>query len=92
MVRSRDLFAPGLYQAGLDPARVVYAEGSDDDELLALVEEGLRHRGLGAVVGEARRLQMAQSRRLQLAAEGGGTIALLLRRPARGRSTRRPRQ
>jgi protein ImuA len=82
-VRSRDLFAPGLYQAGLAPSRVVYAEVRDDAELLALLEEGLRHRGLGAVVGEARRMQMAQARRLQLAAEGGGTVALLLRRPGR---------
>ncbi|MFK3889151.1 ImuA family protein [Sphingomonas sp. NPDC079357] len=81
VVRSRDLFAPGLFQAGLAPSRVVYAEARDDAELLALVEEGLRHRGLGAVVGEAKRVQMAQARRLQLAAEGGGTPALLLRRP-----------
>ncbi|WP_419826138.1 ImuA family protein [Sphingomonas sp.] len=84
IVRSRDLFAPGLYQAGLEPARVIYAEARDDGELLALLEEGLRHRGLGAVVGEAKRVTMAQARRLQLAAEGGGTVALLLRRPARG--------
>jgi protein ImuA len=84
VVRSRDLFAPGLYQAGLAPSRVIYAEARDDAELMALVEEGLRHRGLGAVVGEARRVTMAQTRRLQLAAEGGGTAALLLRRPQRG--------
>lgn len=84
VMRSRDLFAPGLYQAGLAPTRVIYAEARDDAELLALVEEGLRHRGLGAVVGEARRVSMAQTRRLQLVAEGGSTIALLLRRPQRG--------
>ncbi|MFC7536744.1 ImuA family protein [Sphingomonas sp. GCM10030256] len=83
-VRSRDLFAPGLYQAGLDPKRVLYAEARDDAELLALMEEGLRHRGLGAVIGEAKRVAMASTRRLQLAAEGGGTIALLLKRAARG--------
>ncbi len=53
VLRSRDLFAPGLYQAGLDPARVIYAEARSDTEVLALLEEGLRHRGLGAVVGEA---------------------------------------
>jgi protein ImuA len=84
VTRARDLFAPGLYQAGLDPARVLYAEARDDAELLALMEEGLRHRGLGAVVGEARRVSTAATRRLQLAAEGGGTIALLMRRQAQG--------
>lgn len=84
VVRARDLFAPGLYQAGLDPARVLYAEARDDAELLALMEEGLHHRGLGAVIGEARRVAMASTRRLQLAAEGGRTVALLLKRVGRG--------
>lgn len=83
IVRRRDLFAPGLYQAGLAPERVLYAEAADDAEVLALMEEGLRHRALGAVIGEARRAAMASTRRLQLAAEGGRTIALLLKRHAR---------
>jgi protein ImuA len=83
VVRRRDLFAPGLYQAGLSPERVLYAEAADDAELLALMEEGLRHRGLGAVVGEVKRAAMANTRRLQLAAEGGRTIALLLKRHAK---------
>ncbi|MCC2981643.1 MULTISPECIES: ImuA family protein [unclassified Sphingomonas] len=83
VVRRRDLFAPGLYQAGLSPERVLYAEARDDAELLALMEEGLRHRGLGAVIGEVKRAAMPATRRLQLAAEGGRTIALLLRRHPR---------
>ena len=83
VVRRRDLFAPGLYQAGLSPERVLYAEAADDAEVLALMEEGLRHRVLGAVIGEARRVGMAATRRLQLAAEGGRTIALLMKRHAK---------
>jgi protein ImuA len=83
IVRRRDLFAPGLAQAGLAAERVLYAEARDDAELLQLMEEGLRHRGLGAVIGEAARVPMAATRRLQLAAEGGRTIALLLRRHGR---------
>lgn len=83
VVRRRDLFAPGLYQAGLAPERVLYAEASDDAEVLALMEEGLRHRALGAVIGEPRRAATASTRRLQLAAEGGRTIALLMKRHAR---------
>lgn len=83
VVRRRDLFAPGLYQAGLAPERVLYAEARDDAELLALMEEGLRHRGLGAVIGEVKRAAMPATRRLQLSAEGGRTIALLLRRHAK---------
>ncbi len=83
VVRRRDLFAPGLFQSGLAPERVLYAEARDDAELLALMEEGLRHRGLGAVIGEVKRATMPATRRLQLAAEGGRTIALLMRRHAR---------
>lgn len=75
-----DLFAPGLARAGLKPDRILYAECGRDEEVLAAMEEGLRHGGLAAVVGEARRVPMAATRRLQLAAEEGATPALLLRR------------
>ena len=76
----RDLFAPGLAAAGLGPDRMIYAECRDDAEIMAVMEEGLRHGGLAAVVGEVSRAAMASARRLQLAAEEGGTTALLLRR------------
>lgn len=76
----RDLFAPGLALAGLTPERLIYAECRRDEEVLAVMEEGLRHGGLAAVVGEAGTLGLAAGRRLQLAAEEGGTTALVLRR------------
>jgi protein ImuA len=76
----RDLFAPGLAGVGLKPGRVLYAECGRDEDVLAVMEEGLRHGGLAAVIGEARRVGMAATRRLQLAAEEGGTPALMLRR------------
>ena len=76
----RDLFAPGLAQAGLPPDRLLYAECRNDEEVLAVMEEGLRHGGLAAMVGEVGRCTMAAGRRLQLAAEEGGTMALILRR------------
>ncbi|MBZ9739971.1 MULTISPECIES: ImuA family protein [unclassified Mesorhizobium] len=75
-----DLFAPALAQAGLAPDRVIYAEAGNDKTLLACVEEGLRHGGLGTVVGEVARLDMTASRRLQLCAEETGTIGIALRR------------
>ncbi|WP_231639347.1 ImuA family protein [Sphingomonas profundi] len=76
----RDLFAPGLAQAGLGPNRLIHAEAGRDPDILAVMEEGLRHGGLCAVIGEVGRIGMTATRRLQLAAEEGGTIALLLRR------------
>lgn len=75
-----DLFAPALAQAGLAPDRVIYVEAGNDKTVLACIEEGLRHGGLGAVVGEVARLDMTGSRRLQLCAEESGTIGIALRR------------
>ena len=75
-----DLFAPGLAQAGLAPGCVLYAECGRDEDVLAVMEEGLRHGGLAAVIGEVSRVAMASTRRLQLAAEESGTTALMLKR------------
>lgn len=75
----RDLYAPALSQIGLKPDRLLYAECRNDEEVLAVMEEGVRHGSLAAVVGEVKRAEMTATRRLQLAAEEGGTAALLLR-------------
>lgn len=79
-VTRQDLFAPALEQAGLHADRVIYVEAGDEKGLLACMEDGLRHGGLGAVVAEVARLSMTASRRLQLAAEGTGSLAIALRR------------
>jgi protein ImuA len=75
-----DLFAPALAQAGLVPNRVIYVEAGDEKSVLICFEEGLRHGGLGAVVAEVAQFSMTASRRLQLAAEGSGTIGIAIRR------------
>ena len=75
-----DLYAPGLEQAGLAPGRIIFAEGREDKDVLALMEDALRHGGLAAVIGEVRRADMTATRRLQLAADVGRTPALLSRR------------
>jgi len=76
----RDLFAPGLARAGLHPDRVIFAETQRDRDILSAMEEGLRERGLAAVIGEVTRLGLTASRRLQLAAEASGVPAFALRR------------
>lgn len=79
-----DLFAPGLAAAGLHPDRVIYAEALKPDAVLQAMEEGLRQPGLAGVVGEiGGKLTLTASRRLQLAAEAAGTLALALRRSRR---------
>ena len=75
-----DLYAPGLEQAGLAPANVVFAEPRDDAELLAVVEDAVRDGSPAAVVGEVRRASMTATRRLQLVAGEAGVPVLLFRR------------
>ncbi|MCC5640898.1 hypothetical protein LC608_35040 [Nostoc sp. XA010] len=75
-----DLYAPGLEQAGLAPDRIFYAQGKDDKDVLALAEDGLRDGSLACVVAEAKIIDQAATRRLQLAASEGRTPMLLYRR------------
>ncbi len=77
---TRERYLPGLLMAGLDPDRVLCAEAADGAGVLQVIEEGLRHPGLACVVGELARLPMTASRRLNLAAEGSGVMALALSR------------
>ena len=79
-VAQQDLFAPGLEQSGLMPDRVIHVEAGDDKSVLACMEEGLRHGGLGAVVADIARLPMTASRRLHLAAKESGVIGIAVRR------------
>lgn len=75
--RGRDpLHPPGLARF-CDPARLLFAHAPSDTEVLALAEEGLRSGAVAAVVFEAEKpLSLTAGRRLQLAAEAGGTIGL----------------
>jgi protein ImuA len=81
---ARDLFPPGLAGVGLDPANLLHAAAPDEKHVLLVMEEALRHPGLAAVVGELSRLPMVASRRLVLAAEKSGVMALALRRRREG--------
>jgi protein ImuA len=80
-----DLYAPGLAQAGLSSANVIYAQPKDDAALLAVVEDAIRDGTPAAVVAEAAKVSMVATRRLQLVAAEADIPVLLLRR-WRGRS------
>ncbi|MDQ7248935.1 ImuA family protein [Dongia sedimenti] len=75
-----DLHAHGLHQQRLDPKRLILVAAKRDDEALWAMEEGLKAKSLGAVLGEIETLDLTASRRLQLAAEAGGVTAFVLRR------------
>jgi protein ImuA len=79
-LRTRDLFAPALSRIGLHPDRIIYCETWNDRDVLPAMEEGLRCKGLAGVVGEATRLSLTASRRLQLTAGESGVSAFVIRR------------
>lgn len=80
------LYGPGLVGFGLPPARVVVVRCRDRTELLWAMEEGLRTQALAAVVGEPPgTVDLTASRRLQLAAETGGGLGIVLHPNRAGR-------
>ena len=82
-VKTHDLFAPGLAPVGLEASRIIFAEADSEKTLLIIMEEGLRHGGLAAVVGEVNHLSLLASRRLHLAARASGVTAFALHRQRR---------
>ena len=62
-----------------DPARLLVAQCSYQNESLAIAEEALREKAVSLVVTESRqRLSLTAGRRLQLAAKAGQTTGLAL--------------
>lgn len=75
-----DLFAPSLSEYGLSEDRVVFFQGQDENDILGAFEKSVSHGGPTAVVAELATLSPLASKRIQLAAETSGTMALALRR------------
>jgi len=82
--RAERLYGAGLAQLGLDPARLVTVRAPRAEDALWVMEEALRCRDLAGAVGEVDGMSLAQSRRLQLAAEAGG-IGFLVRASGRAK-------
>lgn len=88
--RRDHLYGPGLWQRGIDPRRLAVAVCRDRDEMLWTVEEALKSGAVAAVVAQMEKdrfragrpagkpVDLTASRRLQLAAEAGGGLGLIL--------------
>jgi len=76
-------YGPGLDLFGLKPERLLTVAGGKTGDVLWAMEEALRCRAVGAVIGEvrstARAIDLVATRRLSLAAAAHGATALLLR-------------
>ncbi len=71
-------YGPGLEPMGLSPRRLLLIEARRALDLLWSMEEALRCPDLAVVIGEGVTPTLTAARRLQLAAETGGTTALLI--------------
>ena len=72
-------YAPALQAAGIDLSRLLVIRTRSPRETLWAVEQTLRSQTCGAVLAWPDKIAYAELRRLQLAAEGGMTMAVLFR-------------
>ena len=78
-----ELYPPALSLHGIPLKQVYLLHPSEADQTWA-VAECLRCKGVGAVVAAIPRLTRVEARRLQLAAEAGGTTGIFLRSAGAG--------
>ena len=76
---SRKIFPSALKFFNVEPDKIIFIDPKNPKELLWLIEETLKCKGLAAVVGEVAELSFTVSRRLQLAAEQSRVTGFLFR-------------
>jgi protein ImuA len=79
IAREPDPWPPGLMGFGLPPSRLIVAQPANHQDALWATEEALRCSAISAVLLVGEKPDGTAMRRLQLAAETGGGIGLLLR-------------
>ncbi len=79
-----NIYPPAVASWGIDLEKVVLVRPQSDVDALWAVDQALRTPAVAAVVADVERIDDRAARRMQLAAEQGGGLALLLR-PASAR-------
>jgi hypothetical protein len=77
---SVELYPPGVAALGVPLERLVVARAADPVDALWVCEQALRCRAVAAVIAPLGRIEPYASRRLQLAAEAGGGVGLIVAR------------
>lgn len=79
----RRLLPESLAAFSLDPDRILFVDVHREQEVLWVMEEGLRCIGFAAVVAELAEISLTAFRRLQLAVEKSGVTGFVLRTDVR---------
>ncbi len=74
-----NIYPPPLASHGIDLAKVIFVRPQSQGDAIWAVDQALRTSAVAAVVAELERIDDRSARRLQLAAESGQSLALLLR-------------
>jgi protein ImuA len=77
--RRRTFYPPAAIAWGFDLTSLLILQPADDAAELWAIDQALRCSGVGAVYAPCGALDVRDFRRLQLAAEAGGTLGILLR-------------
>jgi len=77
--RQRRFYPPAAAAWGIDLSRLIVIHPAHDADELWACDQALRCRGIAAVWARREQLDPRDFRRLQLAAENGGTLGLLVR-------------
>jgi protein ImuA len=80
----QEVYPPALASLGFDLAKTWLLHPPTPADETWAVTESLRCRGVGAVIAAPQKLSRIEARRLQLAAETGGSVGILLRQKGRG--------
>jgi len=75
----RTLYPPAVAASGVPPEKLFLLYPSNAAEQLWAITECLRCKGVAATIAPVSRLSRTEARRLQLAAERGGGVGILLR-------------
>lgn len=83
----RYIFPPALKSFGIAPERIIFLDHPRPKEALWALEEALKCKALGCVVGEIPELSFSESRRLQLAVEESRVTGFIHRHRPRSENT-----
>jgi len=84
---SRKLFPSSLAAFNIEPDKMIFIDPKREKDVLWVTEEALKCEGLVAVIAELQDINLAQSRRLQLAVESSKVTGFILRNDLRKAKT-----